>query len=97
VAKRVGDALILVTTYRSGARADVELDVVSADEGTELRPLTVTATDAEGNARAEPVQASSGEPAPRFRRPEEGVWTFAVSWPGGQGEVCIELKAPHGG
>ena len=93
LAKRAGEMTIEAATYRSGAGADIELNVLKTADRTELRPFTVTVYDAEGNALEGPLDVLPTHQAPRFPHPREGVYVFALTWPGGGGELRIEFAA----
>ncbi len=95
VRKPAGDATIEAATYRSGAGADLELNVLRKADETELRPFTVTIYDAEGTRLAGPVTVEPSQQAPRFPRPSEGSYVLAVSWPGGGGEIHIAFADEH--
>ena len=96
VARQAGDALIVASTYRSGAGAEIELAVVRAEDAMELRPFTATAYDAEGAIVAGPVEVREGDPLPRLPRLSEGCYTFAVTWPGGRGVLRVEFITASG-
>ncbi|MFW6108621.1 MAG: hypothetical protein ACOC8D_02290 [bacterium] len=93
VAKPVGDARIEVATFRRGTATNVEVNVLRGDDGTEVRPFTVTVRDAEGNRLEEPLSVQPNEQAPRFPRPSQGSYVFDVSWPDGEGEIRVDFVA----
>ena len=93
VAATVGERRIEVATYRAGGVTEVEVNLVSAADGRELRPYTVTVYDMEGRLIHEPVPVALHGQAPRFPKPEPGVYVFAVSWKGGKGALEIKFAS----
>ena len=92
VARVIDGIKLEVTTWRDGDDVQLELNVLNADDGSEVRPFDVRVTDLGGNEIARQVDVGAAGQAPRFPGPSAGVYIFCVRWADGSGELRLEFE-----
>ncbi len=92
VARVVNGIKLEVTTWRDGDDVQLELNVLNADDGSEVRPFDVRVTDIGGDEIAPQVDVGAADQAPRFPGPSAGVYIFCVTWAEGSGELRLEFE-----
>lgn len=90
VARELGPVRVEAIVH-SGKPPELEIRVLDARDGSDIRPLDVVVFDADERRLLVKQHSSHTESSPRFPGPQEGTYDVRISWPSGSETVTIRF------
>lgn len=92
VVKSLKNAKVEVSTYHENDLTHLEVNLVKADTGLEIRPFEICVKDDKGNVVQESMQIGVVHQAPVFPGPRPGIYIFEICWEKGECEFRVNFK-----